>query len=151
MVGVPRVRPAVNNVDPISEDAPVEFAIRFLEGDAGADVEITVSGFPTSSEFRVLNEQLSADPRFRPGLAFLVDATRLKTSGLSEAQMQTLSEPMLERDSRFPPAAVALVAADERAQDDLRLYRAHLGGSLSKREVFANRVDAVAWLSSVER
>jgi hypothetical protein len=122
----------------------VEFEIEF--GAGPADVEITISGVPTPGHFRLLNAALTGDARFRAGLTLLVDLSALETSTLSEVDVQSLSEPMIERDWFYLPAAVALVAPDEQTYNAVRAYRAHLGGSKSNRHLFSSRAEAVGWL-----
>jgi hypothetical protein len=124
----------------------VEFDIQFAVTESPADVEIALSGAPTPQGFQLLNERLVSDARFRAGLTLLVDLSRLDTSELTEDVLQGMSEPVVERDWHYPPAAVAIVAADERTAGFARSYRAALGGSKSRRQVFETRADAVAWL-----
>jgi hypothetical protein len=128
----------------------VEFEIAFSDGGGPADVEIAVIGVPTADGFAQLNEELLSDERFRTGLTMLVDCSRLDTKPLSGEDVQRLTEPMIMRDWDFPPAAVALVAPDDRTFAAARSYRAHLGGSRSNRQVFRSRADAVAWLAEQE-
>jgi len=125
----------------------VQFEIAFPDAGGPADVEIAVIGVPTAAEFAKLNEQLLGDPRFRAGLRMLVDCTGLDTSPLTGEDVQELTEPMVMRDWHFPPAAVALVAPDDRTFEVARSYRAHLGGSRSNRQVFRSRAEAEAWLA----
>lgn len=122
----------------------MEFEIEFADGPA--DIEITISGVPTAAEFRLLNERLTGDARFRAGLRLLVDCSALDTAELTDGVLQSLSEPMAERDWRYPPAAVALIAPDEQTYEALRSYRAHLGGARSNRHLFTSRAEALAWL-----
>jgi hypothetical protein len=124
----------------------VEFEVTFRDGDGPADLEMALSGVPTDEGFRLLNEWLTADPRFRAGLRILVDCSALDTTGLSSAEVQTLSEPMVMRDWHYPPTAVAIIAPNEETSRAVREYRAHLGGSRSNRHVFDDRSEAVAWL-----
>jgi hypothetical protein len=49
----------------------------------------------------------------------------------------------------YPPAAIASIAPDDNGRRILMSYRAHLGGSKSKREVFGNREEALAWLTEL--
>jgi hypothetical protein len=124
----------------------VEFEVQFQGGDGPADVEVALAGVPTAEGFQLLNERLTSDPRFRAGLRVLVDCSELDTSGLSEVEVQSLTEHMVERDWNYPPSAVALIAPDEETFSAVRTYRAHLGGSKSNRHVFSSRAEAVAWL-----
>lgn len=125
----------------------MEFEVAFSDDGRPADVEIVASGVPTPAEFAKLNEELLSDKRFRAGVTMLVDCTALDTSGMSDEDVQELTEPMVQRDWHFPPAAVAIVAPGDRVFEAARSYRAHLGGSRSRRQVFRNRADAEAWLA----
>lgn len=119
----------------------------FTDGAGGpVDIEMAVSGVPTVAGLRLLNERLISDPRFRAGLTILVNLDALDTSGLSGDAMQSLSESMVERDWSYQPAASAIIAPDEPTYNAARTFRAHLGGSMSNRQVFRSRAEAVAWL-----
>ena len=124
----------------------MKFEVKFEDGDGPADLEMAISGAPTQEGFRLLNERLTEDPRFRAGLRILVDCSAMDTSGLSSAEVQALSEPMVMRDWTYAPTAVAIVAPDEETSRAVREYRAHLGGSRSNRHLFGNRAEAIAWL-----
>jgi hypothetical protein len=124
----------------------VEFEVEFRDGEGPADIEETLTGVPTEDGFRLLNERVMSDPRFRAGLTILVDCSALNTSGLTDQDLQSLSEHMVVRDWSYPPAAVAIIAPDEETFSKVTEYRAHLGGSSSNRQLFRNRADAVGWL-----
>jgi hypothetical protein len=61
---------------------------------------------PTAEGFRLFNEQVTSDPRFRAGLRILVDCSALDTVGLSNQELQGFSEHFTMRDWNYPPAAV---------------------------------------------
>jgi hypothetical protein len=122
----------------------MEFDFAFTDGPA--DIEETLAGVPTEDGFRLLNDTVMSDPRFRAGLKILVDCSALDTTGLSNQEVQSLSEQMAARDWTYPPAAVAIIAPNEGTFSTVQEYRAHLGGSRSNRQLFRNRADAVAWL-----
>lgn len=124
----------------------MQFEIAF--GGPAADLEVTLSGIPKLAAFEALNAQLIADPRFRAGLTTLVDVSGIDSSGLSDDEMQLVGQLMVERDFDYAPAAVALIAPDEGTFNDLRLFRAHLGGKASKRHIVRTRAEAVAWLDA---
>jgi hypothetical protein len=130
----------------VSQDGRVRFEVAFSDGGVPADIEITLSGAPTPESFASLNRRLTDDPRFRARMTMLVDCSALDTSALSEQALEGLSQPMLERDWHYPPAAVAIIAPDEMTYTAVRAYRAHLGGTQSNRYVFRSRTEAVAWL-----
>jgi hypothetical protein len=118
----------------------------FAFTDGPADIEETLAGVPTEDGFRLLNETVMSDPRFRAGLKILVDCSALDTTGLSNQEVQSLSEQMAVRDWTYPPAAIAIIAPNEGTFSTVQEYRAHLGGSRSNRQLFRSRADAVAWL-----
>jgi hypothetical protein len=124
----------------------VEFEFTFQDGDGPADVEMALGGAPTAEGFRRMNQRLEADPRFRAGLTMLVDCSALDPSGLSEEELQNLSEQIVERDWHYAPSAVAIVAPGEQTLRAARAYRAHVGGSKSNRHLFGSRAEAIAWL-----
>jgi hypothetical protein len=107
---------------------------------------MAVSGVPTLEGLRLLNERLISDLRFRPGMTILVSLDELDASGLSGDAMQSLSESMAQRDWFYQPAASAIIAPDEATYNAARTFRAHLGGSMSNRQVFRSRAEALAWL-----
>jgi hypothetical protein len=124
----------------------MEFAITFQDGDGPADLEIAIAGVPDAESFLLLNGRLTADPRFRAGLRIVADCSALDTSGLSDEEVQSLSEQMVERDWDYAPSAVATIAPDEQTFSAVRAYRAHVGGSRSNRHLFRSRAEAIAWL-----
>jgi hypothetical protein len=79
-------------------------------------------------------------------MAILVDVTGLDTSRLDETQLFVGVGPVVERDAAAPPRAVAIVASDAETFAKAIHYRAHLGGSASRRRVFTDRDEALAWL-----
>jgi hypothetical protein len=124
----------------------MEFEVEYIDGAGPADIEEMLAGVPTEDGFRLLNERVMSDSRFRAGLKILVDCSALNTAGLSSQEVQSLSEHMVMRDWNYPPAAVAIIAPDDQTFSAVQEYRAHLGGSKSNRQLFRSRDDAVAWL-----
>jgi len=144
MNATPRLRHALR--PRVGEDGRVEFAVEFTDADGPADIEEKLSGVPTAEGFRLLNERVMSDARFRKGLTILVDCSALQTTGLSNEELQGFSEHFAVRDWNYPPAAVAIIAPDDQTFTAVQAYRAHLGGASSNRQLFRNRADAVAWL-----
>jgi hypothetical protein len=70
------------------------------------------------------------------GLKLLVDLSDLDTADLSDDGVENISAPMVERDWYYPPAAVTIIAPVPETLEAVRAYRAHLGGSKSKRHIF---------------
>lgn len=125
---------------------PFEFTFAF--GGDPQDLTITLSGAVDAPGLKRLNDALVADPQFRPGLAILVDVTALDTSRLDEDELFTGVGPVVERDAGSPPRAVAIVVSDDETFAKAVHYRAHLGGSSSRRRIFTDRGDALAWLET---
>jgi hypothetical protein len=123
----------------------MEYRIDF--GGEPQDVTITLSGEADVATIARCERELTSDERYRTGLAILCDCTQLKTWGLvHEAVIEAAARPVSRRDFERPPRALAFVAADEKGASDLRLWRAHLGGSKSRRRIFTSREDALDWL-----
>jgi hypothetical protein len=126
------------------DHAPVEFTIEF--GGFPQDVTIALAGAPSPPDFTRLVEALGADPRARAGMAMLVDLAALDVSSLTEEEIAQGIQPVAARDWAEPALAVALVAPTDPVFQAATLWRAHLGGARSRREVFRSREDALAWL-----
>ena len=123
----------------------MEYSFTF-EGRGSLDLTITLAGAASASGMRALVRDLTSDARFRAGLAILVDLSGLDSSGLTSEEIQAMAAAVSGRDWEFPAKAIAIVAPSARTFDDAMLYRAHVGGSKSGREVFRFRDDALAWL-----
>ena len=78
-------------------------------------------------------------------MTMLVDLSELDTSGLASEEVQGVADAVAGRDWDTPARAIAIVAPG-RSFDHAKLYRAHVGGSKSGREVFRSREDTLAWL-----
>ncbi|HEY2543767.1 MAG TPA: hypothetical protein VGH92_12040 [Gaiellaceae bacterium] len=122
----------------------MQFSFEF--GGEPQDLLITLSGSATPQDLRRMNADLISDPRYRTGLAILVDLSQLDASGFDDDGFRFATEPIAERDWEHPPLAIAILAPDQETFDAARLYAAYLGGSASGRAVFRTRVDAIAWL-----
>ncbi len=123
----------------------MEYAIDFV-GSGPAEAVVRLSGPLTRAAFDELTDTLTNDPRWRQGLALLVDISELDVSGLSEADVGGLTGPIVARDWDFPPRAVAIVAPDDLQFRAALAYRAYIGGSKSMRHVVRTRAEAVGWL-----
>jgi hypothetical protein len=121
----------------------MEFAVEF--GGEPQDVTVTASGIADVAGLREIVTTVAADERYRAGLLVLYELSGLDMSGISDDELERVTETVMERDWRSQPRAVALVVG-ERAVEITRLGIAHLGGSRSRRRVFTSYDDAVAWL-----
>jgi len=125
----------------------VDFAFTF--DDDAAEVTIVLEGEPRGEDFRALAASLTADHRYRSGLALLVDCSRLEPGSLSTEAMQHEVAPLIERDWEYPPRAVAIFAPDPAVFKRAVLARAHMGGaSAGNRRVFGDMSEARTWLKT---
>ena len=127
----------------------MEYTIEF--GGEPQDLTVTLSGPADPAAFREYNDRIVSDPRFRAGLAILIDVSSLDTSHLTDDDLQVASAPMTQRDWDYPPLAIAVVAPDPQTYEDMTIARAHAGGRSSRRRVFTSREAALAWLSEEKR
>ena len=121
----------------------MEFAVEF--GGEPQDVTVTATGVADVAGLREIVTTVATDERYRAGLLLLYELSGLDMSGISDDELERVTETVMERDRRSQPRAVALVVG-ERAIEITRLGIAHLGGSRSRRRVFTSHDDAVAWL-----
>jgi hypothetical protein len=119
----------------------------FTFDDAGREVTIVLAGVPSAADFQRLADLLTADGRYRSGLLHLVDCSRLDAGGQSDADIEEQMAPLVERDWRYPPRAVAIYAPDGAMFRRAVLARAHMGGSIANRKVFADLAEARSWLA----
>jgi len=124
----------------------MEFAVEF--GGEPQDVTVTASGIADVAGLREIVTTVAADERYRAGLLVLYELSGLDMSGISDDELERVTETVMERDWRSQPRAVALVVG-ERAIEITRLGIAHLGGSRSRRQVFTSYDNAVAWLATM--
>jgi hypothetical protein len=122
----------------------VEFSIDFA-GDP-QDVTITASGAADTAGFAELDERLLADPRFRPGLAYLVDLSAVDADAIPQTDVERIAARGAETTWHYPPRAVAVVASNPKTLEQAQLAIAYMGGRKSNHRAFATRDEAVAWL-----
>ena len=77
----------------------------------------------------------------------LVDLSALDVSSFTGDEMLVALQPVAAHDWLRPALAVALLAPSDAAFEAATRWRAHLGGSRSRRAVFRSREDALTWLS----
>src|SRR5262249_22259671 len=132
-------------------DVKTQMSFRLAFGGDPQDLVIPLSGRADPAGLSRLDDELRADPRFKPGLAILVDLSELDASGLTSEVLAETTERVLQRDWFAQPLAVAIVAPDPQTFATAALYRAHLGGTRSRRRVFTNAADATTWLREQRR
>ena len=122
----------------------MEFAFEF--GGAPQDLTITASGVADVKGYLRMYDELVADPRFRAGMLILVEQSGLDLSHCSDDEIEQIADSLAERDWKFPPRAVAIVAATPESAEGARLGIVFLGGSQSRRRLFESREQALTWL-----
>lgn len=131
---------------PTPSGMPQRLEFSFTFGGDPEDMTVAIAGALDAAELERLNRALISDPRFRPGMRILVDLTGLDTSHLDNDELFFGAESTSARDALAQPLAVAIVAADPAAFEQAVRYRAHLGGTASRRRVFATHSEARDWL-----
>jgi hypothetical protein len=126
----------------------MRYEIEFLADGEPANAAVTLSGPLTPTDFRELTDALTGDPRWRAGLALLVDISALDVAAVSDDDLGELTGPVVARDWDCPPRAVAIIAPDDQRFRAAQSYRAHLGGLRSRRYVVRTRAEALAWLDA---
>jgi hypothetical protein len=101
----------------------VKFSIEF--GGDPQDVTITASGAADPAGFASMNERLMSDPRFRPGLAYLIDLSGVDVTELPQADAEQIAERGSENTWHYPPRAVAIVATSPRTLAQTACDRPH--------------------------
>jgi hypothetical protein len=122
----------------------MEFTFEF--GGAPQDLTITASGVADVDGYLRMYEGLVDDPRFRSDMLILVEQSELDLSQCSSEAIEQIALSLAERDWRFPPRAVAIVASTRESFEGARMGIAFLGGSQSHRRLFTSRAEALAWL-----
>lgn len=125
----------------------VDYKIEF-DADGPPDLAITLSGVGDPAAVARVNEEFASDPRFQSGLLMLVDLSEFENRPMTETQADATVTRILERDWNHPAAAIAFIVADEQAANEMILWRARLGGSKSRRQIFTSREHAVTWLAT---
>jgi hypothetical protein len=122
----------------------MQFSIEF--GGDPQDVTITATGPADPAAFVRMNETLVADPRFRPGLSYLVDFSDLEAADLPPSDVERIAARGTETTWHYPPRAVAVLAPDPQTFNQTQLAIAHMGGRKSGHRAFANLEEALEWL-----
>jgi hypothetical protein len=122
----------------------VEFTIEF--GSDPQDVTINASGAADPAGFELMNERLMSDPRFRPGLTYLIDLTGLDVTALPPSDVEQIAERGNVNTWHYPPRAVAVLATSPETLAQTQLAIAHMGGRKSGHRAFATRDEALVWL-----
>ncbi len=104
----------------------MEFTFEF--GGAPQDLTILASGIADVDGYLRMYADLVADPRFRSDMLILVEQSALDLSRCSNEEIEQIAVSLAERDWRFPPRAVAIVASTRESAEGARLGIDLLGG-----------------------
>jgi hypothetical protein len=122
----------------------MEFSIEF--GGDPQDVTITASGAADPAAFVLMSDRLMSDPRFRPGLMFLIDVSAVDVTELPQSDVEEIAELGSVNTWHYPPRAVAMVATNPLTLAQTQVAIAHMGGRKSGHRAFATRDEAISWL-----
>jgi hypothetical protein len=86
----------------------VEYRIEF--GGEPQDVTVTTSGQADLTTFERMNEELTADGRFHPGMKILVDHSDLDVSPLMDDEIRGIADSVTRAGELFRDASIAIVA-----------------------------------------
>lgn len=117
-------------------------------GDGPAEEAVRTSGVASRKGFIRLNHELVANPRWRPGMTVLVDHTALDTSLLTGADVDAISDAVIELDDRFGPAAIAVVAADPFMRGLSEVSARYVAPSQPVFGSFSSHDQALQWLEA---
>jgi hypothetical protein len=124
----------------------VEYTIEF--GGTAQDVTITTSGPATVEGLVGFVTELVANPRYRPGMAILVDHTELDARPLSARDIQALADTVIRLDAQIGPSRAAIVVPDPLTFGFARMYEQEAEAAQVRSKVFYSRSEALDWLQS---
>ena len=123
----------------------MEHAIEF--GGAPQDVTIRTSGPATAAGLIAFVTELVADPRFRPGMAVLVDHSDLDARPLTGADIRAMADVVIKLDERIGTSRVAILVPNPLTFGYARMYELHAAETQLHSRVFYSRDDALKWLA----
>ena len=123
----------------------MEHAIEF--GGAPQDVTIRTSGPATAAGLIAFVTELVADPRFRPGMAVLVDHSDLDARPLTGADIRAMADVVIKLDDRIGTSRVAILVPNPLTFGYARMYELHAAETQLHSRVFYSRDDALKWLA----
>jgi len=125
----------------------VEHVIRFR--DSPPQVEVVTSGPADAAGFRAFIEAMFVDPRYRPGIAILLDHSELDMRPLSPGDVRAVADFVAEHDAEIGAGPCAAVQPTTLGFGFARMRELYNDGKVSLRlRVFRERDEALAWLVS---
>jgi hypothetical protein len=111
------------------------------------DVTITTDGIASCHRFSAMGLELVADPRWRLGMAVLIDHSSLDMSALTGSDVAEIAAIFAELDDRLGPSIWAIVAPDAYSEGLTHVGVRHLERSRMLARTFLSRDRAAAWLT----
>jgi hypothetical protein len=119
-----------------------------IEFDGGTqDVTLTAAGIASRKGFCASYAELVQDPRWRPGMAVLVDESALDVSTLTGRDVEEIAGFIVDLDDRLGPAAFAVVAPDAYAEGLVDVLIRYLDCARLRACTFPSQNYAKEWLS----
>jgi hypothetical protein len=128
-----------------TEGATVIWRIEF--GGNPQDVTITTDGIASCHGFSAMSLELVEDPRWRLGMAVLIDHSSLDMSALTGSDVEEIAAIFVELDDRLGPSIWAVVAPDAYSEGLTHVGVRQLEPSRMLARTFPSRDRAAAWLS----
>jgi hypothetical protein len=125
----------------------MEYAIRF--GAGPADVEVVTSGEADASGFIAFIAGMVSDPRYRPGMAILLDHGALDLRPLGADDVRKIAAFVAEHDSKLGGGPCAAVQPTTLGYGFALMRHLLNDGDVSLRwRVFREREAALEWLAA---
>jgi hypothetical protein len=119
-----------------------------IEFDGGTqDVTLTAAGVASRMDYCASYAELVRDPRWRPGMAVLVDESALDVSTLTGRDVEEIAGFIVDLDDRLGPAALAVVAPDAYAEGLVGVLIRYLYRARLRACTFPSHGCAMEWLS----
>jgi hypothetical protein len=112
-------------------------------------VTVTTEGVASTQAFCAMVAELASDPRWRPGMAVLVDHSALDASALTGRDVEQIAGFMVDLDDRYGSAALAIVTPDAYTEGLLDVTMRYIARSRLRARTFPSRDRAVEWLTGM--
>jgi hypothetical protein len=124
----------------------MEYRIEF--GGDPQDVTLTTSGEADLHTFRKMNDELTSDSRFRPGMKILVDHSELDVSPLTSDEIRGIADSVSQAGDMFGEASIAIVAPQTSTFGVARQSASLAAVPGLRVGTFGLRANALEWLRS---
>jgi hypothetical protein len=115
------------------------------------DVTLSLSGTATAEGIEAGLAELLSDPRFRPGMAVLIDNSSLDTKALGPSDIKAMADAFARAGEQLGPAAVAVLTGGTGTPGLVSLWESYSSHAKTQSRIFNQRDDAVAWLREQKR